>query len=216
MKIVKNYKQNLNRILRTYNSILVKCKNIPLLPDKNIIIVENIDDMINTQIETRKPLLYYREANAISFMIVDGTEFYIYILKENESIQSGVEHLIKEFQITRNTYAKEIMSKLESVLLIGKAQEAKYIDTQIEKTEESSFNSETASENTETTSNEKELPSDNNKIVSDENETNSNDKKNLSLIPVKQKRKFTFFKKYFAKINKFIGKEKKIYETKKK
>ena len=63
------YEKKVNKILKTYNSIMVKCRNIPILPDKNIIIVDDINSMINTQIETRKPILYYQEDNSISFMI---------------------------------------------------------------------------------------------------------------------------------------------------
>ena len=61
------YEKKVNKILKTYNSIMVKCRNIPILPDKNIIIVDDINSMINTQIETRKPILYYQEENFLIY-----------------------------------------------------------------------------------------------------------------------------------------------------
>ena len=56
-----NYDKKVNKILKTYNSILAKSRNIPISPDKNIIVVDDINSMVNTQIETRKPIIYYQE-----------------------------------------------------------------------------------------------------------------------------------------------------------
>ena len=119
MKSNKNYEKRARKILRTYNSILVKCQNIPMLSDKNIILVENIEGMINAQIETRKPILYFQEEKCISFMILDGAESYIYILKANNGVVSKVEHIISNFEYARNTFVKDILSKIETVLLNG-------------------------------------------------------------------------------------------------
>ena len=60
MKTNKGYERKIHKILKTYNSILVKCKNIPILSDKNIVIVEDIGSMVNAQIETIKPILYFQ------------------------------------------------------------------------------------------------------------------------------------------------------------
>ena len=52
------------------------------MSDKNIIMVEDIDSMINAQIEARKPIIYYQEAHSISLILLDSTEAYIYINKK--------------------------------------------------------------------------------------------------------------------------------------
>ena len=95
------YEKKVNKILKTYNSIMVKCRNIPISPDKNIIIVDDINSMINTQIETRKPILYYQEENSTSFMILDQEEVYIYLLKKNYDIEGKVETIIKTVENTK-------------------------------------------------------------------------------------------------------------------
>lgn len=117
MKIDKNYEKKVNKILKTYNSVLVKCKNIPTLSDKNIIMVDSIGGMVNAQIETRKPILYFQENICTSFMLLDEQEAYIYIVKANANIQSEVEHEISNFDVAKNAFIKEILSKVEKILL---------------------------------------------------------------------------------------------------
>ena len=107
------YEKKVNKILKTYNSILVKCRNIPITPDKNIIIVDDINSMVNTQIETRKPILYYQEDNSTSFMILDQEEVYIYMLKKAYDIEGKVEGIIKTVEKSKNglygeTYTQDI------------------------------------------------------------------------------------------------------------
>lgn len=127
MKAKKDYEKKAHKILKTYNSILVKCKNIPLLSDKNIVMVENIAGMVNAQIETRKPILYFQEEMCISFILLDGKESYIYVLKANDSIVSKVEQAINNFEYAKNTFVKEILSKIETVLLSGNIEKEKIL-----------------------------------------------------------------------------------------
>ena len=125
MRANKDYEKKAHKILKTYNSILVKCKNIPLLSDKNIVMVEDINSMVNAQIETKKPILYFQEENCISFILLDGKESYIYVLKVNDGIISKVEHDINNFEYARNTFVKDILSKIETVLLSGNIEKEK-------------------------------------------------------------------------------------------
>ncbi|MBP3597126.1 MAG: hypothetical protein J6J60_07005 [Clostridia bacterium] len=127
MRANKDYEKRVHKILKTYNSILVKCKNIPLLSDKNIIMIENINSMVNAQIETRKPILYFQEEKSISFMLLDGKESYIYVLKANDGTVSQVEQVINDFKYARNTFVKEILSKIETVLLSGSIEKEKVL-----------------------------------------------------------------------------------------
>lgn len=119
MRLDKNYEKKVRKILKTYNSILVKCKNAPQLSDKNIIMVDNMDSMVNAQIETKKPILYFEQSICTSFILLDGMEAYIYVVKANPNIQSDIEHDIKSYEIAKNTFVKDILSKLERILISG-------------------------------------------------------------------------------------------------
>lgn len=119
MVVDKKYYRKIRKIIKTYNSILVKCKTIPKLSDKNIIMVESMDGMINAEIETRKPILYFMENESVSFMLLDGTETYIHIIKMHDGVQSAVEQIISNMENAKNTFVKEILSNLENILLTG-------------------------------------------------------------------------------------------------
>ena len=212
MKANKDYEKRIHKILKTYNSILVKCQNIPMLSDKNIVKVENIAGMINAQIETRKPILYFQEEKCISFMLLDGTESYIYVLKANDGVVSKVEQVINDFEYARNTFVKEILSKIEKILLNGNLEkekiltsnELKYLESIKEDSNESlnrtTKDNNNIEDNSLITQNNPEMQNGTKDNVGDKNNvTKSNEEnntsKNLYLVPIKKKKKFNFFNK---------------------
>lgn len=216
MNIEKEYEKKTHKILKTYNSILVKCKNIPLLSDKNIIMVETIEGMVNTQIEIRKPILYFQEEESISFLLLDGTETYVYIIKVHEEIENTVEKMIHHFEHARNTFLKEILAKMEKMLLtgtIGKEEtiEKELIDSELKylesRKEENNSKEENIKENHVKVKSIKEDNSKENRIKEDslkvkniqENNTKekgkeeANSSQNLYLVPVKKQKKLSLF-----------------------
>lgn len=221
MRANKDYEKKAHKILKTYNSILVKCKNIPLLSDKNIVMVENIGSMVNAQIETRKPILYFQEEMCISFMLLDGKESYIYVLKANDGTVSKVEQAINNFEYARNTFVKEILSKIETVLLSGNIEKEKVLTSNeikyLESIKENSnvengsnitnnnFNNMNENNSSQadfqnTLQNDLEIKNSTKDNIGNKNDTikpneESNTSQNLYLIPVKNKKKFNFFNK---------------------
>ena len=181
-KVEKNYEKKIHRILKTYNSILVKCQNLPMLSDKNIVMVEGMDGMINAQIETRKPILYFEEPKSIAFIILDGNEAYIYIVKESLAIQSKVERLLNNSKVARNIFVKEILSKIEQVLLNGNTGNEKLLTSSeldfLESIKEDSINN-----NLEELNNSDELKGNEENTKVEENSVPDA----LSLVPVKKK-----------------------------
>ena len=110
------YEKKVHKILKTYRSILVKCRNIPISPDKNIILVDDMDSMINTQIETRKPILYLKELYSTSFMILDQEEVYVYIIKRYDDVECIVENIIKTIESSKNGFFGDVLGKKQLLL----------------------------------------------------------------------------------------------------
>lgn len=194
----KSYGKRVHKILKTYNTILVKCKNIPMLYEKNIIKVEDMNSMINAQIETKKPIIYFQEEKSTSFMLLDGNEIYVYIVKENEEIQSEVEDIINNYEIVKSTFMKEFLTK--GNMLAGSA--LKYLEGG--KEENSKEKNKTSpkgknnkkSESTkeiENTDTERENKTTKKKTISKKSAKKSEEEdddatKNLYLVPVKSKK----------------------------
>ena len=64
---------------------------------KNIIRVTNLEDLMDAQLELRKPIYYMIEGeDSCSFVLLDNTEACIYILKKNDEVESPLELIIAE------------------------------------------------------------------------------------------------------------------------
>ena len=93
------YKSTLRKILKNYDSILVQSYNFPKLSGKNIIRVTNLEDLMDAQLELRKPIYYMIEGeDSCSFVLLDNTEACIYILKKNDEVESPLELIIAEYE----------------------------------------------------------------------------------------------------------------------
>jgi len=95
----KAYDSSVKEIINTFDSVLVKSNSVPKLEGRNIINVESMDDMIDAQLEIRKPICYIKQTESCSFILLDEKEAYIYIKKLNEDVTSPVEIEIKEAKI---------------------------------------------------------------------------------------------------------------------
>lgn len=90
------YNSKLKNILKTYDAILVNSEDVPSIKGRNVIKVTSMSDLIDAQIEIRKPVYYKKYENCCSFILLDSKEVCVYILKLNDSIVCPVEALIEE------------------------------------------------------------------------------------------------------------------------
>lgn len=105
------YESNVRNILNTFDSILVQSNAVPKLEGRNIINVESIDDLVDAQLEIRKPICYYKQTESCSFALLDDKEAYIYIEKLNPDVVSPLEIEIKENKL-KNKSQEEMDSEM--------------------------------------------------------------------------------------------------------
>lgn len=109
------YKNKLNKLLKTYDSILVKSSTLPSLEDRNIIQVDSFQDLINAQLEIRKPIYYKLQVSCCSFLLLDDKEACTYILKSNDKVVSDLDILINENNIVNKKKEKNDYSILKNI-----------------------------------------------------------------------------------------------------
>lgn len=90
------YSKEVKNILNTYANILVKSNNLIDLSKKTIIFTDNIEDLINAQVEVRKPIYYKCFPECTIFILLDGTQACVYELKANDDIESPIKELTKK------------------------------------------------------------------------------------------------------------------------
>ena len=96
---IKIYESNVKNIINTFDSILVKSSTVPKLIGRNIILVDSIDDMVDAQLEIRKPICYYKQTESCSFVLLDDKEAYIYVEKLNQDVVSPIEIEINDIKL---------------------------------------------------------------------------------------------------------------------
>ena len=100
------YNSDLKRILKTYSGVLVETSK-PALEGKNIIYVTNIVDLVDAQIEMRKPIYYMVEESSCSFVIIDNDVALFYIIKENENVINKYEEYAKSISKDNSVIKEE-------------------------------------------------------------------------------------------------------------
>ena len=102
----KYYKSNdaftrkINTTLKTYDAILVR-SNIPDLKDHNIILIDNFEDLVDAQVEVRKPIFFQKQTESCSFILLDQNNAMIHIEKLNDDVISPLEIVLSDLAKSR-------------------------------------------------------------------------------------------------------------------
>lgn len=128
------YKSKLRQILRTYDSILVKSKNLPKLDNLNIIRVDTIEDLVDAQMEIRKPIYYQEQTESCAFVLLDNMTACFYTLKVNDAVLCPLEITINELDIINKNSQKaleedipeDLLSEIEKTTII-RLKKGKYV-----------------------------------------------------------------------------------------
>ena len=134
----KEYERKVHEILMTYDSILVKSNSVPNFEDRDIITLESIDDLIDAQLEIRKPICYVKQTESCSFVLLDEKEAYVYIQKLNEKVESPVEIEIKNIKIRKKKEKdldSEILKDIDKTTIVKLSNKKSYKVSPIRKKE---------------------------------------------------------------------------------
>ncbi|MBR1936534.1 MAG: hypothetical protein IJ842_02440 [Bacilli bacterium] len=136
---VKVYESTVKRILNTYDSILVKSSSVPRLDGKNVILVETIDDLVDAQLEIRKPICYLKQTESCSFVLLDEKEAYVYVEKVNDDVTSPIEIEIRESRIRGKNIEEmdaEMLRDIERTTIVKLSNKKSYKVSPIRKLDE--------------------------------------------------------------------------------
>ena len=85
------YEGQVNRLIKTYNPILVNTNTFPNLSGKSVMPVAQFDDLVNAQAEVRKPIYYVKGKDSTAFYLLNDEMFLIYYVKVNGNEKSELE-----------------------------------------------------------------------------------------------------------------------------
>ncbi len=75
------YYVELKRILSTYDGIIVNVSSLPDLEKFNVIKVKSFDELLDAHSEVRLPINYYRQKGKSTFILVNDTMLWMYVLR---------------------------------------------------------------------------------------------------------------------------------------
>lgn len=78
------YHRELGQILKVYDSILVESENLPAVDGKNVIRITSMKELVDAQLEIRKPIYYKVLDTECSFVLLDSDEALIYTLSNEK------------------------------------------------------------------------------------------------------------------------------------
>lgn len=118
----KIYNKTINKILNTYDSILIRSNSVPNLEGKNIISVLSIEDLVDAQLEIKKPICYIKQVESTSFILLDDKEAYVHTIKLYEGTVSPLEIELKNINIKNKTINEDasfdLLEKIEKTTFI--------------------------------------------------------------------------------------------------
>lgn len=93
------YNINLNKILKTYDPILVKTSTFPKLNNKSVLDVPEFNDLLDAQAETRKPIYFIKGTSSTAFFLIDEDVVLVHFFKINKGISSELEIELKKLEL---------------------------------------------------------------------------------------------------------------------
>ena len=117
----KLYDSKVRNLLNTYDSILLKSNTIPSLEGRNVVHVEKMEDLVDAQLELRKPICYLKQTESCSFVLLDEKEAYVYVEKLNDDVVSPVEIELNNLRIKekdKDDMDSEMLKGIEKTTIV--------------------------------------------------------------------------------------------------
>lgn len=119
----EKYETKLKKILKTYDSVLVETRKVPVIDSEKVILVNSLDDLIDAQLELRKMIYYFKQSDNCSFVLFDQNQANIFILKSNEEVISPLEieinnNKIKNKNKNKNDIDEETLNEIDKTTII--------------------------------------------------------------------------------------------------
>ena len=102
------YLRKLAEILKNYDADIIYSNNDFDINEREVLFVNDMDDLLIASVENKLPIIYINEENAATFLVESDTELLVYILKENNEEISNYEHKLMRY-MEKNTRSKKVL-----------------------------------------------------------------------------------------------------------
>ena len=114
----EEYNRFLKDVLRTYDAVLIDVTEIPNIDGRSIVKVSNFEDLIDAQIEFRKPIYYKRDARSTLFILLDDKQVCINILKVDEKEKSQFDDWLANQEKEKEEFDASLLASIENTTIV--------------------------------------------------------------------------------------------------
>lgn len=108
----------LKEILKTYDAVLINVVEMPSVDGRSIVKVSNFEDLIDAQIEIRKPIYYKRDDRSTIFVLLDDKQVCINILKVDEEENTQFDRWLADIEKEKNKFDESILAGIENTTIV--------------------------------------------------------------------------------------------------
>ncbi len=113
------YDVKLKKILKVYDSILVYADTNYEINEDSIVYIKNIDELARFCDEFNKTIIYIPEDESSSFILKNGSDLLVYILKKYDNSKSIIESKIEKRRVSLDSLVDEnILEDLDKTTVI--------------------------------------------------------------------------------------------------
>ncbi len=112
------YNSYLKEVLKTYDAVLINVLDIPSVMGRSIVKIANFEDLIDAQIEVRKPIYYKRDTRSTLFVLLDDKQVGVCILKVDNDEKTPFDAWLKEQESAKERFDESILSSIENTTIV--------------------------------------------------------------------------------------------------
>ena len=105
-------------ILKTFDAVLINSADDIETDGRSLLKVSNFEDLIDAQVEIRKPICYKRDDRSTLFVLLDEKTAYYCIVKVDEKEESPFDKWIKEQQKKKINFDKSLLADIENTTVV--------------------------------------------------------------------------------------------------
>ena len=104
--------------MKTFDAILVKTDELPEIDGRSIVLVPDFEDLVDAQIEIRKPIYYKKDVRSSIYVLLDDKQACITLLKVDKNENSIFDIYIQEQKNKKNKFDQNILTGIENTTVV--------------------------------------------------------------------------------------------------
>ena len=114
----EQYNSFLREVMKTYDAVLINVVDIPNVDGRSIVKVTNFEDLIDAQIEIRKPIYYKREDRSTLFVLLDDQQVCVFILKVDEKEKTQFDRWLLDLETEKLRFDEKLLADIENTTIV--------------------------------------------------------------------------------------------------